>query len=86
MAVPAVSQFHTHWTNISSTLDDDEPALLTIRTLVEPSTYFEQDWGPLEFMKWEAVTVGVIILQSFPDLITYQEYSHILQENYETPV
>jgi hypothetical protein len=43
MPVAAVFQFHTHWTNVSSTLGDDEPALLTIHTLVDASTYFEQD-------------------------------------------
>jgi hypothetical protein len=51
MPVPAVSQFQTHWTNVSSTFGDNETALLTVHTLVDASTYFEQDRKPLEFMK-----------------------------------
>ena len=39
MPVPAVSQFQTRCTNISSTLSDDEPALLIIRTLVDAFRY-----------------------------------------------
>lgn len=43
MPVQSFSQFQTHWTNVSSNFGDDEPALLTIHTLVDTFTYFEQD-------------------------------------------
>lgn len=81
MPVPAVSQFQTHCTN-SSTLGDDEPALLTIRTLVDAFTY----WEPFEFMKWDAENTGSNSPLVNSRLNNMSVYFHILQESYETPV
>jgi hypothetical protein len=60
MPLQAISQFQTHWTNVNSTFSDNEPALLTILTVVDTSTYSEI--GPLEFMKRDAETLQVILL------------------------